>query len=100
MMSWSSLAYADQSAQSTETEALKILYAYMEACNTGHFKAVVALPHKSGQVMRELRLINGIANSATGILLSTVQRRYTADEPNLYKGVTLMLCIIKSNRLT
>jgi hypothetical protein len=84
MMSLSSLTYADQSAESNEPKVLKVLYAYMEACNARHFKAVIALSRKSDQLLREVRSINSI-----GVIKLT--------NPTYVKSSILCFCIINSN---
>jgi len=48
IMSLGNLAYADQHADSSESEVLEALTAYMDARNTRDFKAVIALSSKSG----------------------------------------------------
>ena len=42
------LSYADQHLDSSESEVLEALSAYMDARNTRDFKAVIALSSKSG----------------------------------------------------
>ncbi|MBT4211373.1 MAG: DUF4440 domain-containing protein, partial [Porticoccaceae bacterium] len=48
IMSLGNLAYADQHSESSESEVLEALSAYMDARNTRDFKAVIALSSKSG----------------------------------------------------
>ena len=48
IMSISTFGFADNHADSSEAEVLKVLSAYMDARNTRDFKAVIAMSSKAG----------------------------------------------------